>query len=89
MPGLQGLVGNVGPASRSVAITPDDSNDLAQNVRAIHINATAGDITVVLAGDPDGTTRMFYADKGAFLPIVCKRVMDTGTDMTSIIGLYD
>ena len=73
------------PASKAVAITPDDSEDIGIT-RGIYV-AASGDLTVIMADDSEEVTFTDIA-AGVVHPLRVKRVLDTGTDATGIIGLY-
>lgn len=76
----------IAPASSAFAITPHDSNDLTNVVRGIYVGG-AGDITVNMAGT--GSSIAFVGvPAGTLLPIRVTRVLDTGTDATSLVGIY-
>jgi hypothetical protein len=65
------------------AITPSDTVDLPENVRAIYVGG-AGNITVQ---DLRGNTRLYQAVSiGTWQPISAKRVMSTGTTATALLG---
>lgn len=75
------------PAQHAFAITPDDDNDLANVPRGICF-ATVGTLKVTtLAGDtvtfPSGTL-----SPGIIHPLQVARVFDTGTSVTSVMGVY-
>ena len=71
------------PASSAFAITPDDSNDLARNTRALFVGVT-GNINVDMVG---GQTVLFSNVPVGIFPIRVKRVRSTSTTATSIVGL--
>lgn len=73
------------PASAAFAITPADGADLAYVTRGIYVGVS-GDLKVDMA---NGTTVTFVGlAAGMIHPIRAKRVYDTGTDATSIVGVY-
>lgn len=74
-----------GPASRAVAITPDDSNDLADRARGIYVGGT-GDVSVILAEDSTAVLFVGLA-AGVVHPISAIRIRATGTTATSIVAL--
>ena len=77
--------GLIGPAENAVAITPDDSNDLATMSRALFIGG-AGNLVVVMKG---GQTVTFYnLAAGSILSIRAARVKASSTTATNIINLY-
>ena len=73
------------PAIGHVAVTPSDSDDLAQTSRSLYIG-TAGNISVVAK---DGTD-VIYANvpAGTILPVRATRVNSTGTTAGSIVSMY-
>lgn len=74
----------ISPASALVAITPDDSNDLATVVRDIRVGG-AGDVVVI---DTAGSTITFSGCvAGERLgPFYVARVKLTGTTATGLVG---
>lgn len=80
---------NEQPSAYWAAITPHDSNALAQHqgkdVRAIYVGA-GGNITCI---NYNGTTVLFTAvPTGTILPIRPRIVKSTGTAASALIGLY-
>jgi hypothetical protein len=74
-----------GPFNHAVAITPNDSTDLATTAQAIYVGG-AGALKVITAG---GDTVTFAAvPAGTTLRLRVTRVFSTGTAATSIVGLY-
>lgn len=71
-----------GPATRGVAVTPNDSTDLAFASRAISVNGS-GDVAVVTL---DGDTVTVTLAAGVLHPIRAKRVLSTGTTATGIVA---
>jgi len=63
------------PASRAVAVTPDDANDLAFTARALYIGG-AGDLKVTTSGGDTVEFRGLLA--GSVLPVSVRRVFATG-----------
>lgn len=75
------------PARRVVAVTPHDDNDLADVAKALYVGG-AGDVSLIAAGD--SVAVVFAAvPAGSILPVQTRRVLDTNTDATSIVALYD
>jgi hypothetical protein len=72
------------PFTRGFAITPHDSNVLAEKPRAI-VAAVAGDVNVILADDD--TAVVFALAAGVPLDISPKVVKSTSTTATGIRGL--
>lgn len=65
-------------------VTPHDSNDLA--TPGVLFVGTGGDVAIhTLAG-----TELVFKNvaNGSFLPVIAKRVLDTGTDADDIIVLF-
>ena len=85
--GATQIVGRVGlpvdfrPA-KAVAVTPDDSNDLAEAPSILYIGVS-GNVRVDLA--KEGTVTYLSVPVG-FLNIYVKRVHATGTTATNIIS---
>jgi hypothetical protein len=73
------------PARHAVAVTPDDSNDLANNARALWIGG-AGNVALDFVGS--GTNVVIVGvPAGTLLPFEIKRVRSTGTTATNIVAL--
>jgi len=74
------------PYHSPVAITPDDNNDLDFLPRALWINDIG---TVVVACIVWGNENMFRfrCEAPALLPVAARRVAQTNTTATDIIGL--
>lgn len=71
------------PASRVMAITPDDGADLAVATRAINV-AQAGIVRVqTVAGDVGDV----FVAAGIPFPVRAVRIHATGTTATGIVGL--
>lgn len=64
-------------------ITPHDDNDL--KFPMIIYAGSDGDITI---HDKNGTSVTYTVVLGSILPVLAARVLDTGTDVDPIIGLY-
>lgn len=74
------------PASSMDAITPHDTNDLANVSRAVYVGV-AGDVKVrAVKNGSDVTLKNVAA--GAVLPIRVSRIFATGTTASSIVVLY-
>jgi len=73
------------PAAGAIAVTPNDSTDLASQARALWIG-TGGDVTVITV---DGQTVLLAnIPDGSLLPVRCTRVKSTGTTASDIVALY-
>jgi hypothetical protein len=72
-----------GPATKAVAVTPNDSTNITPTV-ALYIGA-AGTLKVTCW---DGTETTFGAVSAGVLPLRVLRVWSTGTSATSIVALY-
>lgn len=73
------------PATRAIAVTPNDAADLVKLPRALYVSG-AGTLKVTCQGDTDAVTLTVPA--GSFLPLRPKRVWATGTTSTGIVALY-
>lgn len=71
-------------ARRLVAITPHDTNDLAYVTKAVYIG-TGGTISIIAADDTAAVS--LTVQDGAVLPIRAKRIRETGTTATGIVGM--
>lgn len=78
------VAGISAPARSAFAVTPSDTEDLAEVSRALHIGV-AGDIAVIMADD---TTPIVLKDVGGDVAYMVKRVLATGTTATDIVALY-
>lgn len=72
-------------ARKLVAVTPHNSNDLAYTTKALFIG-TGGNI-VVLAEDDTVAVTLKVTD-GQILPVRARRVLETNTTATGIVGMY-
>ncbi len=75
------------PAEDTVAVTPNDSTDLAQGAcRGIYVGGD-GNISV---DTPGGSTAVIItaAKAGTILPIRATRIRLTGTTATALLALY-
>lgn len=71
-------------ARRAWAITKNDDNELTYVTKGLYVGGD-GDVAVRMF---DGTDVTFAnVPAGTILPIMVKRVLATGTDATSIVGL--
>lgn len=72
-------------ARKLVTVTPHNSNDLAYTTKALFIG-TGGNI-VVLAEDDTVAVTLKVTD-GQILPVRARRVLETNTTATGIVGMY-
>ena len=72
------------PASHGFAITPHDSNELAEVTRAVYVG-TAGALAVTLLSGAE--TILSGVPAGTLLPIRARRVLSTGTTAGALVGL--
>jgi hypothetical protein len=73
------------PAARAVAVTPNDSADLASYTRALYIGVS-GNLVVDMVDQ--GSPITFTAVPVGILPIRVKRVRSTSTTATNIVALW-
>lgn len=71
------------PAISVFAITPDDAADLPQVTTALNV-ATPGTVRVTTV---DGSTADLTVHPGQAFPVRVRRVWQTGTSATGILGL--
>ena len=80
----------IAPFTRAVAITPSDTEDLAEVTRGLNVHKGTGgsttSINVLLSGDAEPVIMTFQV--GFVIPLRIRRVYATGTDATVIVGLY-
>jgi hypothetical protein len=74
------------PATRAVAVTPHDSNALADIPKALFVG-TGGNITMRGAG---GSTDQLWKNvaSGSLLPFRASHVRATGTTAADLLALY-
>ena len=72
------------PARKMVAVTPNDSADLADIPKALLIGV-GGTLTITAADD---TSSVALTVSAGVLPVRAKRVFATGTTATGIVALY-
>lgn len=84
---LQLPLAQLAPASSAngFAITPSDSNQLANVTREVYVGVT-GDLTVIFSGDSSAVL-MKAVPVGRY-PWSLKQVKSTGTTASQIVGLY-
>jgi len=70
---------------RAVVITPADS-DLVNPVRRLYVGGTGNITLTTVAGD---AVLISAIPVGTTLDVECKRVSNTGTTATLIVGFYD
>ncbi|OJT95466.1 MAG: hypothetical protein BGN83_04940 [Rhizobium sp. 63-7] len=73
-----------GPASSGFSITPNDTTDLAETVRALYVGG-GGNLSVTMLSGEVVTLANVFA--GSILPLRAVRVRATGTTATDIVGL--
>lgn len=74
------------PAENAVAITPHDSNDLANSSRGVYVGVS-GDVKVDMVGT--GTAVVFTAlAAGVIHPLRVTRIYSTDTTATNIVAVY-
>lgn len=82
--------GVVAPFTRAVAVTPNDTTDLAEVTRGINVHKGTGgsytDVAVIFSGDSAAVTLTIQT--GTIVPIRVRRVLATGTDATRVVALY-
>jgi hypothetical protein len=75
--------------TRALAVTPNNSTDLAETTRAImvdHATLQHAMVSVILMGDTAAVTIPIRT--GVVTPLRVTRVRVTGTDATTVIALY-
>ncbi len=74
------------PGVEHYAITPHDSNNEAISFRGVYIGAVGGDVTIV----SESGTAVTYKGTivGTVVPMSGKRVNNTSTDATNLVGMY-
>lgn len=76
--------GNYAPASKAIAVTPNDGTDLTFNSRWLSFTSAPGNIVVIFEGDTASTT-LTGLPSGLY-PFAVKRVLATGTTVTNIVA---
>lgn len=75
----------LGPATKAVAVTPNDANDLAYVAKRLWVGG-AGNVTLItLGGD---TVEYASVPAGTYLNVRASRVKATGTTATNIVAEY-
>jgi hypothetical protein len=77
--------GLTSPAEDAFAITPHNTNDLANFTRAIWVGGT-GDVKVDMVGS--GTVTFAAVPAGYMLAVRASRVYATGTGATALVAVY-
>ena len=75
--------------TRALAVTPNNTTDLAETTRAImvdHATLQHAMVSVILMGDTAAVTIPIRT--GVVTPLRVTRVRVTGTDATTVIALY-
>ena len=72
------------PASHGFAITPHDSNELAETTRALYVG-TAGSVALVMASG--AALSLVNVAGGTILPLRVRAVRATGTCAGALVGL--
>lgn len=75
----------LGAYRNMAAVTPHDTNELANVTRALFISV-GGTVKVTMIGTGTGVT--FTAISGQIVPIACKIVFAIGTTATGIVALW-
>ncbi len=72
------------PAPKAVAVTPHNSNDLANNSTALWVGV-AGDISVEMV---DSGSAIVFKNVSGLIPIQVSRVNSTATTATDIVAIW-
>lgn len=72
------------PASHGFAVTPHDSNPLAETTRALYVGS-AGNVALVLASGASVTFANVAG--GSWLPVRAVQVRATGTTASAIVAM--
>lgn len=73
------------PAIDAVAVTPHDTNDLAQTTRALYIGGAGNVKLITISGN---TVTFTGLPAGTLLPIRATRIFATDTTATGIVNLF-
>lgn len=76
----------INPAQNATAVTPHDTNDLADISKSLYVG-TGGDVKVIMAQLANTVTFTNVPD-GSILPIQVTRVFSTDTTASGILNLY-
>jgi len=74
----------VTPGRKLFAITPHDTNEVANIPRALWVG-TGGDLSVI--AQDDSTAVVLKVQSGSLVPVRAKIVKSTGTTATDIVGV--
>lgn len=85
MPNINGSAAGSDPAYNAVAITANNSVDIAAPIRAIYVGG-AGAVVITTVAGTDVTFSGLPA--GMILPVRAVRVKATGTTATGLVGLW-
>jgi hypothetical protein len=77
-----------GAPTRAFTVSPHNDNDLPHVTLGIYLSAI-GDVAVIMADD-DAVDDVVLTDlaPGVFHPLRIRRILATGTDAITIVGLY-
>lgn len=77
------------PSDNAVAVTPNDSTDLANRPRALWIGG-AGNLVVHMRDATGAAASVTFSNvaAGTLLPIRPSRVLNTGTTASSIVAVW-
>jgi hypothetical protein len=77
-----------GAPTRAFTVSPSNSSDLPHVTLGILLSAT-GDVAVIMADDLDTDTFVLTDLAGGVVhPLRIRRILATGTDAITIVGLY-
>ena len=72
------------PASHAFAISPSDADDLPSVTRALYVGSGGAIAVHMLSGE---TAVFTNVASGTVLPLRLRRVLETGTSATDLVGL--
>lgn len=73
------------PVTNALAITPSDTDELAQVTRGVYV-AVSGTLKVDMVDS--GTVTFTALSAGVIHPIRCKKIYSTGTAATGIVAVW-